>query len=227
MSYQKFSVADSAPALDLSNFYPDKQLYQTSLEDVTHHSGSPSFIFEATQCCSSLHPFCDCQHLYTNLSPASSRIHYTPAISDSIKIGVHTNLKTTKSTSFDCHQCEVLPPKTFKTKNDLARHERTVHRQLRPGEAFWRCYFTDCKSSQKPWPRFDNFKAHVRRMHGEVDEDILRTWSVLVPKDATVGKNPHGIHDGLASAGVVTINSQAWDSSVIWTQPVAFWLMHP
>ncbi|KAJ9659605.1 hypothetical protein H2198_003018 [Neophaeococcomyces mojaviensis] len=36
----------------------------------------------------------------------------------------------------------------------------------REGDLFWMCKVAGCYSHQKRWPRLDNFKAHMLRMHG-------------------------------------------------------------
>jgi hypothetical protein len=34
----------------------------------------------------------------------------------------------------------------------------------------WRCAGKNCKDPAKVWPRFDNFKQHVKKMHQDEDE---------------------------------------------------------
>ncbi|KAH8701122.1 hypothetical protein BGW36DRAFT_448101 [Talaromyces proteolyticus] len=82
------------------------------------------------------------------------------------------------------YQCEALTCAVrFGTKNDLERHRKAVHRKTPlcgPSEVF-RCFGTDCNCPRwKEWPRFDNFKAHLKRMHKDEDENELirlaREW---------------------------------------------------
>ena len=67
----------------------------------------------------------------------------------------------------------------FKSVHDLKRHKRTVHGEA--CEESYMCAVTGCKKPNKSWPRCDNFKAHVKRMHPreDVDEIIQRCvyWS--------------------------------------------------
>jgi hypothetical protein len=65
--------------------------------------------------------------------------------------------------------------KGFATINDLERHQKTVHkiepthRQSRT----YKCYGANCKQYEKEWPRFDNFKQHLVRMHKTENTDEL------------------------------------------------------
>lgn len=58
----------------------------------------------------------------------------------------------------------------FSTRNDLVRHSSSVHGT--PGGKVWYCMAPNCQKPDKPWPRLDNFKQHLIRMHGpdEIDE---------------------------------------------------------
>lgn len=65
------------------------------------------------------------------------------------------------------HECSHCGhERTFTTSNDLTRHLKTVHGIIKEGEKIWRCQIAGCPVSQKLWPRLDNFKQHVTRMHG-------------------------------------------------------------
>ena len=71
------------------------------------------------------------------------------------------------------HHCEepnCTRTKGFATSNDLDRHRRSVHKigNLR----YWKCFGNKCKQPAKIWPRVDNFKQHLKRMHD--DEDPVR-----------------------------------------------------
>lgn len=55
--------------------------------------------------------------------------------------------------------------KGFTSKNDLDRHKRTVHSdQTVSGRAFV-CNIGSCAKKTKIWPRADNFRNHLERMH--------------------------------------------------------------
>lgn len=61
----------------------------------------------------------------------------------------------------------------FATTNDLYRHVKSVHKEGL--EKWWKCDYPDCSKTTKEhyFDRKDNFKAHVRRRHDEVDETEL------------------------------------------------------
>ena len=55
----------------------------------------------------------------------------------------------------------------FGTINDLERHKKSKH-GIRPRHGAtksYRCASRRCKMSSKLWPRLDNFKQHVKRVH--------------------------------------------------------------
>lgn len=58
----------------------------------------------------------------------------------------------------------------FTTTNDLERHKKSVHRIGLRSKSY-QCASTNCKNKEKIWPRLDNFRQHIDRMHG--DEDAL------------------------------------------------------
>lgn len=67
----------------------------------------------------------------------------------------------------------------FTTKNDLDRHKKAVHKVLGPSDPYWKCFYPGCAKVDKVWPRLDNFKAHVVRMHGgEYVDDLLKKYVV-------------------------------------------------
>lgn len=61
----------------------------------------------------------------------------------------------------------------FATKNDLDRHKASVHRDNTVSRKEYKCVVPGCKDPNKVWDRKDNFKAHVKRMHTEVDIDAI------------------------------------------------------
>ncbi|KAI9756247.1 MAG: hypothetical protein M1835_000767, partial [Candelina submexicana] len=63
----------------------------------------------------------------------------------------------------------------FSTSNDLDRHKKSVHKitpKRGPSKNYF-CFSAGCKSKDKPWPRLDNFRQHLRRMHQSEDMDEL------------------------------------------------------
>ncbi|KAH7379219.1 hypothetical protein DE146DRAFT_626272 [Phaeosphaeria sp. MPI-PUGE-AT-0046c] len=69
----------------------------------------------------------------------------------------------------------------FTTCNDLDRHKKSVHR-VRLLDKSYQCKAKSCKNRGKIWPRRDNFKQHIERMHPEEDMDGLIKRSTLVPR---------------------------------------------
>ena len=63
----------------------------------------------------------------------------------------------------------------FGTINDLARHKKCVHNKEpeRGPKMMYMCFGTNCPRPNKRWPRLDNFKQHLNRMHHEEDGDVL------------------------------------------------------
>ncbi|KAI0445330.1 hypothetical protein F4803DRAFT_548277 [Xylaria telfairii] len=53
----------------------------------------------------------------------------------------------------------------FSTTNDLDRHKRSVHPESQTFGNRYMCQIGNCKSKAKIWPRADNFKAHLKRVH--------------------------------------------------------------
>lgn len=89
----------------------------------------------------------------------------------------------------------------FTTKNDLDRHRKTMHKILSPNDRFWKCFYPDCAKTEKVWPRLDNFKAHICRMHGTqyVAENVSRAeewWDSQ--KTPLLGRSPETTHDLVA-----------------------------
>jgi hypothetical protein len=56
----------------------------------------------------------------------------------------------------------------FTTTNDLDRHKKSVHRIGLKTKSY-QCAAEHCRNKEKIWPRLDNFKQHVERMHQDVD----------------------------------------------------------
>ena len=77
------------------------------------------------------------------------------------------------------HICDVkdCPRKNegFTTKNDLARHKKSVHNVVDPDskDKSFKCVGNNCPKKDKTWPRLDNFRQHVNRVHKEEDPDDL------------------------------------------------------
>jgi hypothetical protein len=55
--------------------------------------------------------------------------------------------------------------KGFTSKNDLDRHKRTVHNDRTVSGRAFVCNIGGCAKKTKIWPRADNFRSHLERMH--------------------------------------------------------------
>ena len=64
----------------------------------------------------------------------------------------------------------------FGTSNDLDRHKLSVHNIDKNGESVrYKCFAENCNRRNKIWPRLDNFRKHLERMHGEeLMNDLLK-----------------------------------------------------
>lgn len=87
-------------------------------------------------------------------------------------------LKHTKP--WKCEEPHCSRKDGFTTINDLTRHKKSVHKIGGMTKSF-RCVDERCKNKDKLWPRLDNFKQHVTRMHGDRNmEDLIRRYGYLV-----------------------------------------------
>ncbi|EAW20079.1 putative C2H2 finger domain protein [Aspergillus fischeri NRRL 181] len=76
---------------------------------------------------------------------------------------------------YKCDQPNCSRKQGFGTINDLARHKKCVHKQEpeRGPKILYLCFGRNCPRRQKRWPRLDNFRQHLLRMHGDEDADDL------------------------------------------------------
>ncbi|RMZ92112.1 hypothetical protein DV736_g671, partial [Chaetothyriales sp. CBS 134916] len=82
------------------------------------------------------------------------------------------------------HKCNVdRCPRMFEgfsTINDLNRHLKAVHGVTVEGTIDYKCLVTGCAKPDKTWPRLDNFRQHIIRMHPDQDVDRVvkqsRQW---------------------------------------------------
>ncbi|KIV85733.1 hypothetical protein PV11_01394 [Exophiala sideris] len=64
--------------------------------------------------------------------------------------------------------------KGFATSNDLDRHLKSVHHlNRRLDSKYFKCFSEGCTRAEKWWPRQDNFKQHLVKMHKGEDIDRL------------------------------------------------------
>jgi hypothetical protein len=112
---------------------------------------------------------------WTNINLASgTRNDEARPGSDFIPFEQHsrTNPKADKS-----HVCPIpLCPQQFKgfsTFNDLQRHQKSAHGIQSKATREYKCFGTECSRRDKLWPRLDNFRQHLIRMHKDEDTDDL------------------------------------------------------
>jgi hypothetical protein len=80
----------------------------------------------------------------------------------------------------------------FSTSNDLDRHMKSKHAELGCGKT-WQCLVDRCKSNEKRWPRLDNFRSHLKRVHhfhGEKLDDFVR-WLVVLSTGGSFSADRH------------------------------------
>lgn len=78
------------------------------------------------------------------------------------------------SKPFVCNVKGCTRKEGFSTANDLSRHARSFHSQhaiYSERDNFITCPIEGCSSSEKRWPRLDNFRSHLRRVH----KDLIKT----------------------------------------------------
>ncbi|KAL4944357.1 hypothetical protein BDV06DRAFT_187672 [Aspergillus oleicola] len=76
---------------------------------------------------------------------------------------------------FKCDEPNCTRKEGFGTINDLARHKKCVHKKEpeRGPKVLYMCFGQNCPRSNKKWPRLDNFRQHLARMHSNEDLDEL------------------------------------------------------
>ncbi|KAI3326213.1 hypothetical protein HD806DRAFT_552516 [Xylariaceae sp. AK1471] len=100
------------------------------------------------------------------------------------------NQRHTKPFKCDVEECP-RREQGFSTTNDLDRHKRSVHPTSQALGNRYRCPIGACKNKDKIWPRADNFKAHLKRVHlkenvsdDELDSYVHKpTYSFVEPQD--------------------------------------------
>lgn len=105
------------------------------------------------------------------------------------------NLRHTKP--FHCKHPGCTRVEGFSTTNDLERHTKSKHpNALQESTKRYRCRFHGCKSSEKSWPRLDNFKSHLKRVHHlrkDEDFDELLRHAEFDPMDQERGSSQQSL----------------------------------
>lgn len=78
------------------------------------------------------------------------------------------------------HHCDVpgcIRTEGFSTPNDVDRHKRSCHPEQRANGKYYRCIVQGCRKKEKKWPRADNFRQHLKRVHGvQARDDDLEAY---------------------------------------------------
>jgi hypothetical protein len=76
---------------------------------------------------------------------------------------------------FICDEPNCQRKEGFGTKNDLERHKKCVHHKIpdRGPKKKYKCFGDHCVRQHKLWPRLDNFRQHLGRIHSSEDPGIL------------------------------------------------------
>ena len=75
--------------------------------------------------------------------------------------------------------------KGFPTRNDLDRHQKSVHK-IAPAsgtDRTFKCQAPNCRHARKIWPRADNFRQHCSRLHSDMNTDELVNASLVSSVD--------------------------------------------
>ncbi|KAE8144170.1 hypothetical protein BDV25DRAFT_167505 [Aspergillus avenaceus] len=73
--------------------------------------------------------------------------------------------------SHKCNEPGCTRKEGFGTINDLWRHRKCVHKQEpeRGPKVVYKCFGRNCTRPEKEWPRLDNFRQHLSRLHCSED----------------------------------------------------------
>ncbi|KAF5659413.1 hypothetical protein FHETE_9419 [Fusarium heterosporum] len=71
------------------------------------------------------------------------------------------------SLPWHCNVSGCARDKGFTSKNDLDRHKRTVHGDRTVSGRTFVCNIGVCATKNKYWPRADNFRSHLQRIHAK------------------------------------------------------------
>ncbi|KAH8671021.1 hypothetical protein BX600DRAFT_548079 [Xylariales sp. PMI_506] len=130
------------------------------------------------------HPEPEQDALLQHNSQSAGKGYYCEPCRKTLK--THSELKKHQCRHTRPFRCDVVGCKRtegFSTTNDLDRHKRSVHPREAPSTGKrYRCPLGSCKGKTKIWPRADNFRAHLKRMHGQnVEDNDLEKYLIQLP----------------------------------------------
>ncbi|KAF4785112.1 hypothetical protein HER10_EVM0002718 [Colletotrichum scovillei] len=106
--------------------------------------------------------------------------------------------------AFKCDVQGCTRAEGFGTQNDLERHKGSVHPELFNSGPRYRCHKGTCSAKSKIWPRADNFRQHLKRVHSIIlnPEDDLSEY-VVQSTQRPLGETYHqSTQDVLEGVGV-------------------------
>lgn len=105
----------------------------------------------------------------------STPSHVCPTCHKSVKTRSELKKHDLRHTKpFTCEFPGCSRTEGFSTTNDLERHVKSKHPSAVQGTEStkrFRCLVQGCKSKDKSWPRLDNFRSHLKRIHHLKPED--------------------------------------------------------
>ncbi|KAH8809233.1 hypothetical protein F5884DRAFT_858728 [Xylogone sp. PMI_703] len=99
---------------------------------------------------------------------------------------------------FKCQHPSCTWSQGFSTPNDLERHTNSKHPAR--GTKRFRCPIPGCKSKNKSWPRSDNFKNHLKRLHAS-SYSSDREQDELIQQAAFIYDGESPVKEDNASSG--------------------------
>ncbi|WQF88672.1 Putative Zinc finger C2H2-type [Colletotrichum destructivum] len=106
------------------------------------------------------------------------------------------------------HKCDVpgcARTEGFGTLNDLDRHKGSVHPGVFNAGPRYRCIIGSCQTKDKIWPRADNFRQHLKRVHRQIinpEDDLSRFILSQIPQrphDDSFQQNAQDALEGVGS----------------------------
>ncbi|KAJ0119132.1 C2H2 type zinc finger domain-containing protein [Diaporthe amygdali] len=129
-----------------------------------------------------------------------------------------SELKKHKQKHEKPHRCDVpgcTRTEGFSTPNDVDRHKRSCHPDQDANGKYYRCIVDGCRKKDKKWPRADNFRQHLKRVHmmDARDDDLEAYIYKDSPRADTEFAGLGSVGDGLrmdASHPGSAIHSSNW-----------------
>jgi hypothetical protein len=110
---------------------------------------------------------------FAKAAPSSSTLTYANFVSSNTDMSHVRKHSTRHGKPHRCTEKDCPRREGFSTRNDLDRHKKSVHNIVQEGvsDRSYKCAGLNCPKREKIWPRLDNFKSHVGRMHKTEDVD--------------------------------------------------------